>query len=48
MIVFAINFIPMLVCNYLIYSISDIDKNLKLLLGYTLLEIYILYLINYG
>lgn len=48
MIVFAINFIPMLVCNYLIYSISDIDKNLQLLFGYTLLEIYILYLINYG
>ena len=48
MIVFAANFIPLLMCNYLIYSVSDIDKNLKLLGGYTLLEIYILYLINYG
>ena len=48
MIVFVVNFIPLLMCNYLIYSVSDIDKNLKLLVGYTLLEIYILYLINYG
>lgn len=48
MIVFVINFIPLIMCNYLIYSTSDIDKNLKLLFGYTLLEIYILYLINYG
>lgn len=48
MIVFVANFIPLLMFNYLIYSVSDIDKNLKILLGYTLLEIYILYLINYG
>ena len=48
MIVFVVNFIPLLMCNYLIYSVSDIDKNLKLLVGYTLLEIYILYLIIYG
>lgn len=48
MIVFAVNFIPLIVCNYLIYSIPDIDKKLKLLIGYTLLENFFLYLINYG
>jgi hypothetical protein len=44
MIVFAINFIPLLMVNYLILR----NKSLKAWVGYTFFEIYILYLINYG
>jgi hypothetical protein len=44
MIVFVANFIPLLMINYLIL----LDKSGKAWVGYTFLEIYILYLINYG
>lgn len=44
MIVFVANFIPLLMVNYLIF----LAKSYKALIGYTLLELYILYLINYG
>jgi hypothetical protein len=44
MIVFVANFIPLLMINYLIL----LDKSDKAWIGYTLLEIFILYLINYG
>lgn len=44
MIVFVVNLVPLLMINYLIL----LDKSVKGWIGYTLLEIYILYLINYG
>jgi hypothetical protein len=45
MIVFVVNLIPLLMINYLIV----LDESVKhSWIGYTLLEIYILYLINYG
>jgi hypothetical protein len=44
MIVFVFNLVPLLIVNYLIF----LDKSVKAWIGYTLLEIYILYLINYG
>lgn len=44
MIVFVTNLIPLLMINYLIYS----NKSVRAWIGYTLLEMYILYLINYG
>jgi hypothetical protein len=43
MIVFVANFIPLLMINYLIFT----GKSAIEWLGYSLLEIYILYLINY-
>jgi cytochrome b len=45
MIVSVVNLVPLLMVNYLIVS----DKSVKhSWIGYTFLEIYILYLINYG
>lgn len=43
MIVFVVSFIPLLMINYLIFT----AKKQSEWIGYTLLEIYILYLINY-
>ncbi|CAO5058979.1 hypothetical protein MICAER10613_031540 [Microcystis aeruginosa] len=42
MIVFVSQFIILLMCNYLIY----LDKNPKSLIGYTLLEVYIFFLVG--
>lgn len=44
MLVFVANFMPLLMINYLIFT----AKKQSAWIGYTLLEIYILYLINYG
>ena len=45
MIVFVANLIPLLMINYLIVC----DVSIKhLWIGYTLLEIYILYIINFN
>ena len=42
MIVFVSQFVILLMCNYLIY----LDKTLKSLIGYTLLEVYIFFLVG--
>ena len=44
MIVFVANFVPLLMINYLIFT----GKSAKEWIGYSLLEIYVLYVINYG
>jgi hypothetical protein len=45
MIVFVANLIPLLMINYIICLQAT---TMKELIGWTLLEIYILYLLNYG
>jgi len=45
MIVFVANLIPLLMINYIIcFEV----RTMKGLIGYTLFEMYILYLLNYG
>lgn len=44
MIVFVTKFAILLMCNYLIY----LDQSVSSLIGYTLLEVYILFLLSYG